>query len=38
MNIYDVVSHFILKLRNKTFLKINNLEHMTQNWDFNLEF
>ena len=38
MNIYDVVSHFILKLKNKTLLRINNLGHMAQNWYSNLEF
>ena len=38
MNIYDVVSHLIIKLRNNFFKKINNLGHMAQNWNSNLEF
>ena len=37
MNIYDVVSHLILKLKNKTLLRINNLGHMAQNWNFNFD-
>jgi len=32
MNIYDMVPHLTLKLRNKIFSKINNLGHIAQNW------
>ena len=38
MNIYDMVPYLILKLRNKNSLIINNLGHMAQNWNSNLEF
>ena len=32
MDIYDMVSHLISKLRIKLSLEINNLGHMTQNY------
>ena len=33
-----VHNNFPLKLRNKIFLRINNLGHMAQNWNSNLKF